>query len=185
MKFERIIEGKDHLWAVRDMSKPKNELAALFQKWNDAEYLWDFFLENQNDLQEFFHIEKISEAVEDTIDDAEQLERLILEIPYTDNLDELFLPLSSADMTIRELAREKARNWNRPGHASWLRVYAIRLEKNVFVITGGAIKLTRTMQERSHTQAELDKLNQCRQYLASNGVFDSDSFISMIEEDEL
>ena len=108
MKFERIIEGKDHLWAVRDMNKPKNELA-----------------------------------------------------------------------------REKARNWNRTGHASWLRVYAIRLEKNVFVITGGAIKLTRTMQERSHTQAELDKLNQCRQYLASNGVFDSDSFISMIEEDEL
>ena len=61
----------------------------------------------------------------------------------------------------------------------------IRLEKNVFVITGGAIKLTRTMQERSHTQAELDKLNQCRQYLASNGVFDSDSFISMIEEDNI
>ena len=30
MKFERIIEGKDHLWAVRDMNKPKNELAALF-----------------------------------------------------------------------------------------------------------------------------------------------------------
>ena len=185
MKFERIIEGKDHLWAVRDMNKPNNELAALFQKWNDAEYLWDFFLENQNDLQEFFHIERISEAVEDTIDDVEQLERLILEIPYTENLDELFIPLSSTDMTIRELAREKARNWNRTGHASWLRVYAIRLEKNVFVITGGAIKLTRTMQERSHTQAELDKLNQCRQFLASNGVFDSDSFISMIEEDNI
>ena len=110
MKFERIIEGKDHLWAVRDMNKPKNELAALFQKWNDAEYLWDFFLENQNDLQEFFHIERISEAVEDTVDDADQLERLILEIPYTENLDEIFIPLSSADMTIRELAREKARN---------------------------------------------------------------------------
>ena len=47
MKFERIIEGKDHLWAVRDMNKPKNELAALFQKWNDAEYLWDFFLETR------------------------------------------------------------------------------------------------------------------------------------------
>ena len=97
MKFERIIDGKDHLWAVRDMNKPNNELAALFQKWNDAEYLWEFFLENQDDLQEFFHIERISEAVEDTIDDAEQLERLILEMPYTDNLDELFHPLGSAD----------------------------------------------------------------------------------------
>lgn len=107
MKFERIIEGKDHLWAVRDMNKPNNELAALFQKWNDAEYLWDFFLENQNDLQEFFHIERISEAVEDTVDDADQLERLILEIPYTENLDEIFIPLSSADMTIRELAGKR------------------------------------------------------------------------------
>ena len=185
MKFERIIDGKDHLWAVRDMNKSSNELVALFQKWNDAEYLWDFFIENMDDLQEFFHIERISEAVEDTINDAEQLERLILDIPYTENLDELFLPLGSADTVIRELAREKAKNWNRTDHASWLRVYAIRLEKNVFVVTGGAIKLTRTMQERAHTQEELTKLNQCRQFLMDNGVFDSDSFISMIEEDNI
>ena len=182
MKFERIIEGKDHLWAVRDMNKPNNELAALFQKWNDAEYLWEFFMENLDDLQEFFHIERISEAVEDTIDDAEQLERLILEMPYTENLDELFHPLGSTDLVIRELTREKARNWERTDHVSWLRVYAIRVEKNVFVITGGAIKLTHTMQDRAHTQEELGKLNQCRQYLLDNGVFDSDSFISMIEE---
>ena len=86
-------------------------------------------------------------------------------------------------MVIREQTREKARNWERINHASWLRVYAIRIEKNVFVITGGAIKLTHTMQDRAHTQEELSKLNQCRQYLLDNGVFDSDSFISMIEED--
>ena len=185
MLFERIINGKDHLWAVRDMDKPNNELAALFHKWNDAEYLWEFFLENRDDLRDFFHIERISEAVEYTVDDAELLERLILEMPYTENLDELFQPLGFADMTIRELTREKAKNWNRTGHASWLRIYAIRIERNVYVITGGAIKLTRTMQERSHTQEELAKLNQCRQYLLENGVFDSDSFISMLEEDNV
>ena len=183
MKFERIIDGKDHLWAVRDMNKSNNELAALFQKWNDAEYLWEFFLENREDLKEFFKIERISEAVEDTINDAEQLERLILTIPYTDNLDELFVPLGSSDMTIRELSREKAKNWNRTDHPSWLRVYAIRLEKNVFIITGGAIKLTHAMQDRPHTEEELSKLNKCRQFLIDSGVFDSDSFISMIEED--
>jgi hypothetical protein len=83
------------------------------------------------------------------------------------------------------LTREKARNWNRTNHASWLRIYAIRFEKNVFVITGGAIKLTPTMQERAHTQQELTKLNLCRQFLMENGVFDSDSFISMIEEDNI
>lgn len=82
-------------------------------------------MENQDYLQEFFHIERISKAVEYTIDDAEQLKSLILEMPYTENLDELFHP---SDLVIRELTREKARNWGRTNHASWLRVYAIRFQ---------------------------------------------------------
>ena len=183
MVFERILEGKDHLWAVRNMEKPKNELALLFDSWNDIGFLMDFFMENLDDLKQFFHIQRISDAIDDTMDDAEELQRLILDIPYTENLDELFTPLGSADLTIRELTREKARNWDRIDHASWLRVYAVRLEKNVFVVTGGAIKLTRSMQERPHTQEQLDKLNSCRQFLLDNGVFDADSFISLIEED--
>lgn len=73
MRFERIIEGKDHLWAVRDMAKPKNELAMLFDTWNDMEYLMQFFIDNFHDLKETFHIERISDAIEDTLDDAEQL----------------------------------------------------------------------------------------------------------------
>ena len=60
MKFERIIEGKDHLWAVRDMSKPNNELAALFRKWNDAEYLWEFFLDNPKAVQFWRVISQVS-----------------------------------------------------------------------------------------------------------------------------
>jgi hypothetical protein len=44
------------------------------------------------------------------------------------------------------------------------------------VITGGAIKLTRTMQERQHTKKELDKLNRCRDFLRGQDVFDADSF---------
>ena len=185
MKFERIIEGKDHLWAVREMNKSKNELALLFDTWNDMEYLMEFFIKNYQDLKDYFHIERIRDAIEDTLDDAEQLERLILDIPFTDNLDELFKPLGSMDISVRELTREKARNWNRIGHASWLRVYAIRLEENVFVIMGGAIKLTRTMQERPHTQEQLDKLNRCRRYLLDNGVFDAGSFIDLNMEEEL
>lgn len=167
------------------MEKPANELSLLFQSWNDVGYLMDFFWANFSDLKDYFHIERVSDAIEDTLDDAEQLERLILDIPYTENLDELFKPLGSSDVNIRELTREKARNWDRIGHASWLRVYAIRLEQDVFVVTGGAIKLTRTMQERSHTQEQLDKLNRCRQYLMENGVFDADSFVSLTEEDWL
>lgn len=70
-----------------------------------------------------------------------------------------------------ELTREKARNWDRKRHASWLRIYAIRVEPNVYIITGGAIKLTAKMQDREHTQRELDKLNACRDFLRINGIF--------------
>ena len=65
MKFARIIPGYDHLWAVRDESQKADELTRLFQRWNNANYLLDFFLANLEDLQGFFHIEKISDAIKD------------------------------------------------------------------------------------------------------------------------
>lgn len=62
------------------------------------------------------------------MEDARVLERLILDFPYTEQLDGLFHPLSLSANRIHELTREKARNWARERHASWLRIYAIRVE---------------------------------------------------------
>lgn len=182
MRFIRIIDGYDHLWAVKAPDKEVDELTALFRNWTDGNYLLDFFMENFADLEGFFHIRRLDEAVNDTFEDAEALQELILDFPYTEHLDELFKPLDVYDTRTRELNREKARNWNRYRHASWLRIYAIRLEPDVYVVTGGAIKLTRTMQEREHTALELKKLNRCKDYLKANGVFDQDSFVELTNE---
>lgn len=182
MKFVRIVEDSDHLWAVRSDDKDADELTLLFRNWTNGEYLLDFFMENFEDLKDFFNIERLDEAVNDTFEDAEALQELVLGFPYTENLDELFKPLDVTDSRVRELSREKARNWTRDRHASWLRIYAIRLEPNVYLVTGGAIKLTRTMQEREHTAIELQKLNRCKDYLKANGVFDQDSFVELTNE---
>lgn len=182
MEFVRIIDGYDHLWAVKAQDKETDELTALFRNWTNGEYLLDFFMENFEDLKGFFHIERLDEAVNDTFEDAEALQELVLDFPYTEQLDELFRPLDITDTRIQELSREKARNWDRKRHASWLRIYAIRLEPNVYVVTGGAIKLTRAMQEREHTARELHKLNQCKNYLKNNGIFDQDSFVELTNE---
>lgn len=56
-----------------------------------------------------------------------------------------------------------------------------RIEPNVYIVTGGAIKLMATMQEREHTRKELDKLNACRDFLKQNGVFYQESFINSFE----
>ncbi|MCM1440178.1 MAG: hypothetical protein NC131_13395 [Roseburia sp.] len=108
---------------------------------------------------------------------------MVLDFPYTEHLDELFKPLDITDTRMSELTREKVRNWNRNRHASWLRIYAIRLEPNVYVVTGGAIKLSRTMQEREHTAHELEKLNHCKAFLKANGVFDQGSFVELTNEE--
>lgn len=67
-------------------------------------------------------------------------------------------------------------------HASWLRIFAIKLEPGIYVITGGAIKLTRAMQEREHTLRELAKMEKVRSHLLTNNIVDKDSFDDYMSE---
>ena len=66
-------------------------------------------------------------------------------------------------------------------HSSWLRIYAIKVGDSAYIITGGTIKLTATMQEREHTLAELHKMEMVRNHLISEGVVDSEGFIDLLQ----
>ena len=67
-------------------------------------------------------------------------------------------------------------------HSSWLRLYAIKLIPGVYIITGGAIKLTATMQEREHTKNELVKMDEVRRFLLEENIIDDEGFIDYISE---
>lgn len=97
MQFVRVLRGYEHLWAVKSPDKEYDELTDLFRCWNDAEYLLEFFVRNFNDLKSYFHIERIAEAIDDTFQDADELEGLILNFPYTEHLDTMFRPLDATD----------------------------------------------------------------------------------------
>lgn len=49
-------------------------------------------------------------------------------------------------------------------------------QHNSYLITGGAIKLTRTMQEREHTLFELHRLELVRNFLIAEGAYDLEGF---------
>ena len=51
----------------------------------------------------------------------------------------------------------------------------------MYVVTGGAIKLTHKMEVREHTKGELQKMERCRNYLLDLGVFDVDGLIEELE----
>ena len=148
MKFDNI-DGNWKLWAVRYDEDTANVLSLLFWHWSNVEWLADFFISNKIDLEKNFQITSVDKAIYDTLVDAEELECMILDLAEDSDLDKMFRPLSNMRTSELLLGKEKAKG-NRGTHPSWLRLYALRLEKGVYLITGGAIKLTHTMQERFH-----------------------------------
>lgn len=181
MTFDDITEnGK--LWAVRFDGETDNELAKLFGKWNDADWLRSFFIENIDDLSSYFKITDITQAVKDTIEDSELLECVLLDLSPEADLSMLFRPLHNNEASDVLLQKEKARLKRWVKHPSWLRLYAIKLITGAYIITGGAIKLTATMQEREHTRSELVKLEQVRRYLLNENITDDAGFVEYLNE---
>ena len=169
MRIVRIIEFRDTLLSVFNEEKEISEFENLFNELTDSETVYEFFKTHQKDLQSY----TIDEAVNRTIDDAYALEDKFYDVAENDNeqLQTLFKPLSNSQFRLKRYQRSKAYGELR---RSWLRVYAVRLESDKYIVTGGAIKLTQTMQERPHTQEQLDRLTQMRDYLIENGFDDSD-----------
>ncbi|SOS54707.1 conserved hypothetical protein [Tenacibaculum finnmarkense] len=181
MKINNIFAIiKDSLISVKYINNDTDEFERIFDDWTDVEFLSDFFEEHILDLQSgFFGEINIEQAIERTIQEAEELEQTILEISERgktndyETLQTLFKPLNNKDYKLINHLKTKAYGSERK---SWLRIYAIRIAKNTFVISGGAIKLTPTMNEREHLKKELQKLEIVKEYLIENGLFDQDDF---------
>jgi hypothetical protein len=149
-----------------------DELSRLFNLWTDAEQLYDYFLVN-NDLLRFEAI-NIDEAITQSIKYSDLLYELLSE--NRNILDILFQPLSDSSFHIGLLPKYKAKK-------RWLRLYAIKIDSNYYVITGGAIKQSQEMRGHLITEEELRKLEQCRNFLIDNNIFDSDSLMDFVQFD--
>ncbi|MCQ2152140.1 MAG: hypothetical protein MJY70_03690 [Bacteroidales bacterium] len=171
MKFVDINGEK--IWSVIYDGETVDALTKLFRDWNDLDFLEEFFTKNSGDLASYFKITDIDLAIFDTLEDANELRCVILDISPDADVDRLFRHLENSRIAEMLLGREKARG-RRRAHDSWLRIYALKLERNTYLITGGAIKLTRTMEEREHTLAELRKMEQVRNFLIEQGAIDID-----------
>jgi hypothetical protein len=179
MKLVRIFGDK--LFAIQYPGEPVDEFRRLFNSWADPEDLEIFFEKNKADITNgFYGTFTVEGAIFETYDLAENLEDNLLALANKSEpdqlreLEQIFKPLHDSQIKILPLNKSKARN-------HWLRIYALRVEKGIYIITGGAIKLTKTMQEREHTKEELTKISQCRNYLFEKGIVDLETIIEEIE----
>jgi hypothetical protein len=169
MEIVRIFEGVNNLYAFKYDNEDVDEFERLLSLWNDFEYLEVYFERNKDKLTASYWKDKdLSSLAFDTRNAAIDLFGRIYEykdIVQGSNFDEIFEPLSVSKRYNRILNENKAKQ-------SWIRIYALRVDKNSFIITGGAIKLTQTMQESEITKEEFEKLNKCRDYLINRGITD-------------
>jgi len=176
VKIVCIIPDQKTFLSVVDEETGNPEFRQIFERWSDIDYLYAFFERNRSVISRI----TIETAIKRVINDASELEEKLLTIAENDvdQLQSIFKPLNPGDYRLLEFQKSKAYGTIRK---SWLRIYAIRINAETYIITGGAIKLTRTMQERSHTKDQLKRLTQVRDYLIREGFDETD--IEEIETD--
>ena len=135
-----------NLFAIKYAGETKDEFSRLFELWQDPEYLEDFFETHKVDLEGGFWSDmNVENAVIETFDYAQNFEQHLLllsdqgENEQLIGLEEIFAPLHNLQAQIQILGKSKAK-------ATWLRLYALRVDRSVYIITGGAIKLTQEME---------------------------------------
>lgn len=185
MEIVRIFENEDCLLAVLYEGERNDEFKRLFSEWTDVEQLEKFFNDNEEDLKDP-HWENISigEAINAVRKEAISLMKYFRKLnnqPSKERIEsfiKLFRPLDFELRGGNSFERKKVYGGLK---RNFIRMYALRLGEEMYIVTGGAIKLTRTMQEREHTQKELDKLERCKQYLKEEGIFDEDGVVDLLE----
>lgn len=174
MKIINIF-ANEKLYAFHYEGEEDHELDRLLISWTEPEYLHKFLKANAKDIPNNKSLNQIFNEIQDN---ADEIEDLLIEIAESNErqFEEFFKALDNNEYKVLELSRQK-------GRKNYLRIYALRIDKNCFVITGGAIKFTHLMQDRKHTQQELNKIELCRNYLKENGIIDADSFYEFLNQD--
>jgi len=178
-------EKGEGLWAVEYEGKEMNEFEMLVRLWDDSIYMYAFCSEHLSDVREKFgyEIDAVTAAAE-LKEEAEELVQYLNQLGTRGlagaNLQYVFKPLDNTQSTITELQLSKGAFNNRTGRVPKLRIYAVRIDKNTYVVTGGAIKLTHRMQDRPHTDEQLHRLRTVRDWLKEQGIYYSEDLTNLL-----
>ena len=173
--FAEISDYRGQLFSVTyqssDGSYDKCEYSKLLDLWTNVEYLRNYAIENNK--------QDINAFVNQRLKDAEKIEDLIEEIlENREPLDRYFHQLDNNETGFKTLSLRKGKTSRKDS----LRIYAVKIDTNCFLITGGAIKMSLKNEDHPDTRREMKKIQQVRSYLQSEGIIDEDSFYELLIE---
>ncbi len=169
------IFGKETnaVYAVQYADEIQDELYRLIFLWNDYEFVSTYLQERNDLLEDAFRADiKIDEAVSEIIEEVRQITIALVDHYDNGTLQQLFMPLRNDDARLYVFQHSKMKHRSRKIRRPKIRIYAIRLDANCYVITGGGIKLTKAMQDCSMLRAEITKLERCTHFLKNHEICD-------------
>lgn len=178
--MEIIAIFPPYIYSIKYDNQLSNEYDRLFDEWNDVTSVLNFLTEHKDMLKAAVW-KKISEpelAARQVLDEAEALEQLF------DVLNEHTSSGEEPDFDSHfhyldgkykfELEYEPMKSYG-DGSPSLLRMYAIKMDSNTYLITGGGIKLGATIQESPGLQDNIiQDIDKVRSWLKENGIIDAD-----------
>lgn len=191
MRLVEIMEGS--VWSVQYSGDKDDIFALLLDRWHDPEYIQDFIYKHKNliETNPFWKNCSYQKVILSAINEAKNLEDYFLQLYYNSEngisptLEEKFILLDKEIRPDECITRRKFYGKLRKGFPpSLLRLYALRVDSDegeppIFIITGGAIKLTDDMRT-PELKDEIKRLQQVRTWLERNGIKTKEKFFTFI-----
>ena len=181
MEIVEIYE--DWLYSISFNEDDLTEYHRVFREWHDLDYLVDFFTKFKDAVNIDFWInagldpDNPEKSAERVIDEANELETYIEKLVANcsngikPDFDEYFHFLGGKYKCLWSLEPVKSYGTHSP---SLLRLYAIKLDANCYLIVYGGIKLGATIQSSPVLRDKVfNKIDSVLSYLKSNGIMDS------------
>ena len=134
-----------------------------------------FYDENKNIILQnpYLEIKNVHDFIEQVFYEAEHLEEEIEHHYENDSLAELF------EYLFNEISPQN--QFYKKIKQKLLRLYGIKLEDE-YLVTGGAIKITKKMQDHPDTTEQLEILKQTKIFLDSENITDLDSLLDFMND---
>lgn len=182
MEVVEIYE--DWLYSIQFEEEDLNEYARVFREWHDLDYLEKFFTDNAVYINTPFwkaaglNPDDPVMSARKVLDEADNLEIYIEKLVSNmkqgckPDFDEYFHFLDGKYKCLWTLEPMKSYGVSSP---SLLRLYAIKLDSNCYLIVYGGIKLGDTIQNSPILKDKVfNKIDKVLNYLKINGIEDSE-----------
>lgn len=170
-----FTEQNEGIYTVHYKDEEFDALKTLKEDWSNPEYIYQFFKDNRYLLNNPRYRDfTVQEAAMKTLEDASTLFDQLKTYAKTgfegheQNLSDFFKPLHKKETNLP--AYQASKTYGIQIKDSWLRLYAIRLDVNCYIITGGGIKMVDAMQDVPYLARQLEYIKLTQNYLEEQEV---------------